>query len=247
MPRFKLLVEYDGGAFAGWQRQANGPSVQQALEEAALAFSGETVEVVGAGRTDSGVHALAMAAHLDLASERFDGRTVRAALDFHLRPTPVSVLSAEVAPPGFHARFSAVRRRYLYRILNRRAPPALSRGRVWHVARPLDAAAMAGAGAALLGRHDFSSFRAAGCQAASPTRTLDRLDVFREGEEVRVVAEARSFLYRQVRNIVGSLGLVGEGKWTRADIEAALAARDRAAAGPAAPAEGLYLAEVGYE
>ncbi|MDA0341040.1 MAG: tRNA pseudouridine(38-40) synthase TruA [Proteobacteria bacterium] len=246
MSRFKLIIEFDGADYVGWQRQANGPSIQEALEDAVFALSGERTEVAGAGRTDAGVHALAMAAHVDLQTDRFDADTVRKALNFHLREQPISVLSAAAVDPEFHARFSATQRRYLYRILNRSSPPALEAGRVWFMPRPLDAAAMAAAAAALLGRHDFTSFRGAHCQAASAEKTLDRLDVSRAGDEIHVIAEARSFLHHQVRNFVGTLALVGEGKWTRRDVERALAARDRAAAGPTAPAAGLYLLDVVY-
>lgn len=247
MPRFKLTIEFDGGNYVGWQRQANGPSIQQALEDAQFAFSGERAEVAGAGRTDAGVHAFAMAAHLDLETDRFDADTVKKALNFHLRAQPISVLDAVLAGPGFHARFSATRRRYLYRILNRPAPPALELGRVWFVPRRLDASLMADAASVLIGKHDFSSFRASHCQAATPEKTLDRLEVNRVGEEIQVIAEARSFLHHQVRNIVGTLCLVGDGKWNRRDLERSLAARDRAAAGPTAPAAGLYLVDVGYD
>ena len=246
MLRFKLTIEFDGTDYVGWQRQVNGPSIQEALEDAVFAFSGERTEVAGAGRTDAGVHALAMAAHVDLQTDRFDADTVRKGLNFHLREQPISVVSAAAADPEFHARFSATQRRYLYRILNRSSPPALEVGRVWFVPRPLDAAAMAAAAAALLGRHDFTSFRSAHCQAASAEKTLDRLDVSRAGDEIHVIAEARSFLHHQVRNFVGTLALVGEGKWTRRDVESALAARDRAAAGPTAPSAGLYLLGVVY-
>ena len=247
MPRFKLTIEYDGGGFVGWQRQSNGPSIQETLEDAVFAFSGERTEVAGAGRTDSGVHALAMTAHIDLASDRFSADTVRKAINFHLREAAISVLGVEPAAPGFHARFSATRRRYLYRILNRAAPPALELGRVWFMPRPLDAEPMAAAARVLLGKHDFTSFRASHCQAASPEKTLDLLDVSRAGDEIHVYAEARSFLHHQVRNMVGTLALVGEGKWHVRDVEKALAARARAAAGPTAPAEGLYLLDVGYD
>lgn len=247
MPRFKLIIEYDGGGFVGWQRQANGPSVQETLEDAVFAFSGERTEVAGAGRTDSGVHALAMTAHVDLVSDRFSADTVRKAINFHVGEAAISVLGSEIAEPGFHARFSATRRRYLYRILNRNAPPALELGRVWFMPRRLDAQAMASAARVLLGNHDFTSFRASHCQAASPEKTLDALDVSRAGDEIHVYAEARSFLHHQVRNMVGTLALVGEGKWRLRDVENALAARDRAAAGPTAPAEGLYLVDVGYD
>ncbi len=245
MPRYALTLEYDGRDFVGWQRQANGPSVQQAVESAILAFCGETVAVVGAGRTDTGVHALAQVAHVDLARAHA-ARTVRDAVNFHLRPVPVVVVSTVEVDDRFHARFSATGRAYRYRILNRRPPPALDSGRVWWVATPLDAAAMHAAAARLIGRHDFTTFRASLCQAASPVRTLDRLAVSRDGDEVTVVAEARSFLHRQVRNMTGALKLVGEGKWSAEDLATALAARDRARGGPTAPAAGLYLTGVRY-
>ena len=243
--RCKLTLEYDGGGFVGWQRQANGLSVQQALEEAVQRFCGETVAAVAAGRTDAGVHATGQVAHVDLEREA-SPETLRDALNFHLKPLPVSILSAEVAPEGFHARFSAVQRRYLYRIVNRRAPLALDSSRAWRVPQPLDAEAMHRAAQALVGRQDFTSFRASLCQAASAVKTLDRLDVARQGEELTIRAEARSFLHHQVRNMVGSLRLVGEGRWSEPDLARALEARDRTAAGPTAPAHGLYLIEVRY-
>ena len=250
MTRFQILVEYDGGGFVGWQRQDNGPSVQAALEQAVERFCGESVLVEGAGRTDSGVHALAQSAHLDLAKET-TAETLMAALNFHLKPDPVAVIAARPVPDDFHARFSAVRRAYLYRIVNRRAPLALERGRAWFVPQPLDADAMHAAAQELIGEHDFTSFRASECQAKSPVKTLDFLSVTESGEtafgsliEMRV--EARSFLHHQVRNFAGSLKLVGEGKWSARDLRRALEARDRAAAGPTAPACGLYLTEVGY-
>lgn len=245
MPRYRILVEYDGTPFVGWQRQANGPSVQEALERAIFALSGETATVSGAGRTDSGVHALGQCAHFDLAKS-FAPDTVRDALNAHLRPNPVAVLSAEEAAPDFDARFSAKERRYLYRIVNRRGPLALERNRAWHVATPLDARAMHAAAQRLLGRHDFSTFRAAECQANSPVKTLDRLDVARRGEIIEFDARGRSFLHNQVRIMVGSLALVGEGKWSADDLSAALSARDRTKGGPTAPASGLYLAAVVY-
>jgi tRNA pseudouridine38-40 synthase len=243
--RYKLTLEYDGAGFVGWQRQANGLSVQQALEEAVERFCGETVASVAAGRTDAGVHARGQVAQIDLEREVAPD-TLRDALNFHLKPLPVSVLSAERAPDGFHARFSAVQRRYLYRIVNRRAPLALEAGRAWRVPQPLDAEAMHRAAQRLVGRHDFTSFRASLCQAASPVKTLDRLDVTRQGEELTIRAEARSFLHHQVRNMVGSLKWVGEGRWSEVEIRRALEARDRSAAGPTAPAHGLYLIEVRY-
>ena len=245
MTRYKIIVEYDGGDFVGWQRQANGPSVQAALEEALHRFCGETVLVEGAGRTDAGVHALGQAAHFDLAKDT-TADTVMKAVNFHLKPAPVAVLSAEEVSDDFHARFSAIKRAYLYRIVNRRAPLALERGRAWFVPQPLDAEAMHAAAQVLVGHHDFTSFRASECQAKSPVKTLDVLAVARHGEVIEIRAEARSFLHHQVRNFVGSLKLVGEGKWTAADLEAALEARDRGAAGPTAPAAGLYLTAVGY-
>lgn len=245
MPRYRLLIEYDGGPFQGWQAQANGPSVQAALEAAVLAFSGEAVTVTGAGRTDTGVHATGQVAHLDLARERPAG-TVRDAVNAHLVPQPVTVLQAALAPDDFHARFSAVGRRYWFRILDRRAPPALDRARVWHLRKALDVEAMVEAAAALVGRHDFTTFRDAACQANSPVRTLDALGVTRVGEEVRLEFAARSFLHRQVRSITGTLAEVGAGRWTLEDVRRALAARDRAACGPVAPPDGLYLTEVRY-
>lgn len=244
--RYRLTLEYDGRGLVGWQRQANGPSVQQALEEAVHAFTGETVRVSGAGRTDAGVHALGQVAHLDL-TRVWPAETVRNALNHHLKPAAIAVLEATAADADFDARFSATGRAYLYRIINRPAPLALERGRAWGVARPLDSLAMHEAAQSLVGHHDFTSFRAAECQAASPVKTLDRLAVERRGEEIRVAAEARSFLHHQVRNIVGTLKLVGEGRWSQADVARALAARDRSAAGPTAPPDGLYLTAVRYD
>jgi tRNA pseudouridine38-40 synthase len=245
MPRYKLLVEYDGTPFVGWQIQAGGLSVQGLLAEAVAAFAGERVTVQGAGRTDAGVHALGQVAHVDLAKD-WDTDTVRDALTARLRPHPIAVLAAERVPDDFDARFSARQRHYLYRIVNRRADLTLDRYRAWRVARPLDAGAMHAAAQALVGRHDFTTFRAAECQAKSPVKTLDRLDVEHSGEEVRVHAAARSFLHHQVRSMVGSLVLVGDGKWTAHDLSAALAARDRSLCGPVAPPEGLYLVSVDY-
>ncbi len=245
MTRYKLTLEYDGAGFVGWQRQDNGPSLQAALEAAVLGFCGETVTVQGAGRTDAGVHALGQVAHVDLTKPA-GADTLRDALNFHLKPAAVAVLAAEVVDDDFHARFSAVERAYRYRIVNRRARLALDRGRAWFVPQPLDAAAMHDAASALIGNHDFPSFRASECQAKSPVKTLDALEVSRDGQELRIEARARSFLHHQVRNMVGTLKLVGEGKWTRADVARALAARDRGAAGPMAPADGLYLVSVGY-
>jgi tRNA pseudouridine38-40 synthase len=245
MPRYKLVIEYDGAPFVGWQVQENGVSVQGALEAAVAAFCGETVSVRGAGRTDAGVHALGQVAHLDLARE-WDADTVRDAINAHLRPHPVAVLSAEPVPPAFDARFSALKRHYVYRIANRRAPLALEHARAWRIARPLDAPAMHAAAQRLVGRHDFTTFRATECQAKSPVKTLDRLDVERCGEEVRIHASARSFLHHQVRSMAGSLALVGDGKWRPDDLKRALEARDRSACGPVAPPDGLYLVRVEY-
>jgi tRNA pseudouridine38-40 synthase len=245
MPRYRLTLEYDGGPFSGWQRQENGPSVQGALEDAIFSFSNERVTVTGAGRTDAGVHARGQVAHFDLAKE-FPADTVRDALNHFLRPQPVAVLSAEIAAEDFHARFSATARHYRYRIICRRAPLTLDIGHAWHVMRMLDARAMHEAAQTLVGQHDFTTFRAAECQAKSPVKTLDRLDVGVEGEELFIDASARSFLHNQVRSLVGTLKLVGEGKWTARDVADALAARDRARCGPVAPPDGLYLMRVDY-
>jgi tRNA pseudouridine38-40 synthase len=245
MSRHKLTLEYDGTPFVGWQAQDNGISVQAVLADAVSAFSGERVAVQGAGRTDAGVHALGQVAHVDLAKD-WDDETVRDAINFHLRPHPVAVLAAERVAAGFDARFSAIKRHYRYRIINRRADLALDRHRAWRVGRALDCAAMQAAAQTLVGRHDFSTFRAAECQAKSPVKTLDRLDVVRDGEEVHIEAAARSFLHHQVRSMVGSLVHVGEGKWSIGDLAAALAARDRAACGQVAPPHGLYLVRVDY-
>ena len=245
MPRYKLTIEYDGAPFVGWQRQDNGPSVQSALEDAILAFCGERAAVHGAGRTDAGVHARGQVAHIDLAEER-PVETVRAAINFHLKPQPIAVVAVEPVAADFHARFSATWRRYRYRILNRRAPPALDRGQLWHVGVALDAGSMADAAAVLVGRHDFNSFRSTACQAASALKTLDLLQVTRDGDEIGVDVGARSFLHNQVRILVGTLQLVGRGQWTPRNVEEALAARDRARAGPTAPPQGLCLMEVRY-
>jgi tRNA pseudouridine38-40 synthase len=245
MPRYKLLIEYDGAPFAGWQIQAAQPTVQGVLAAAVEAFCGEKVSVQGAGRTDAGVHALGQVAHVDLGKE-WDSDTVRDALTAQLRPHPVAVLAAERVAEDFDARFSARARHYLYRIVNRRADLALERGRAWRVPRLLDAAAMHRAAQGLIGKHDFTTFRAAECQAKSPVKTLDRLDVEREGDEVRIAASARSFLHHQVRSMVGSLALVGEGRWSAKDLATALEARDRTACGPIAPPDGLYLVRVDY-
>lgn len=245
MPRYRVALEYDGTPFVGWQVQASGPSVQGRLAAAIRQFSGEDVQVRGAGRTDAGVHALGQVAHFDLVKE-WPPEKVREAVNFHLKPDPVTILECEMAPAAFDARFSATARHYLYRILARRAPPALDRNRVWWVPRPLNATPMAEAARHLVGRHDFTTFRAASCQAKSPVKTLDVLEVSTEGSEIRIVASARSFLHHQVRSIVGSLKHVGEGRWSAADLKAALQARDRAACGVIAPAAGLYLVRVDY-
>jgi tRNA pseudouridine38-40 synthase len=245
MPRYKLTIEYDGTPFVGWQVQDNGPSVQGVLTGAIAAFTGERVAVAGAGRTDTGVHALGQVAHVDLAKE-WDGDTVRDAVNFHLRPRPIAVLTAEQVAEDFDARFSAIKRHYLYRIVNRRADLALDQTRAWRVPRPLDGDAMHAAAQKLVGRHDFTTFRAAECQAKSPVKTLDQLDVKRDGDEVRITAAARSFLHHQVRSMVGSLVHVGEGKWSAEELADALAARDRTRCGQVAPPQGLYLARVEY-
>ena len=246
MTRYRMTVEYDGSGYVGWQRQENGPSIQAALEDAVLAYSGEAARVFGAGRTDAGVHALGQVAHVDLARPG-GADTLRSAVNAHLRNQPIAVVEAAEVDDGFDARFSATKRVYLYRILNRRPPPALDRGRVWHVGPPLDADAMDRAAQRLVGHHDFTTFRASECQAKSPVKTLDLLEVRRAGDEIRVTAEARSFLHRQVRNMVGTLERVGAGRWSADDVTAALEARDRAAAGPTAPAGGLYLKAVSYD
>jgi tRNA pseudouridine38-40 synthase len=245
MPRYKLLIEYDGTPFVGWQTQAAGVSVQGTLVSAIEALTGERAAVTGAGRTDAGVHALGQVAHFDAAKD-FEPDTIRDGLNAHLRPHPVAVLAAERVSADFDARFSAVRRHYLYRIVNRRADLALDSARAWRVPRPLDEAAMHAAAQRLVGKHDFTTFRAAECQAKSPVKTLDVFSVARERDEVRVTAAARSFLHHQVRSMVGSLVLVGDGKWSADDLEQALLARDRSACGPLAPPQGLYLVRVDY-
>jgi tRNA pseudouridine38-40 synthase len=245
MPRYKLTLEYDGSGLVGWQRQPSGISVQAALEDAFAKFCGETLRVHGAGRTDAGVHALAQCAHVDLTREQTPD-TIRGALNHHLRPAAICVLLVEPVATDFDARRSAIGRVYRYRILNRRSPPVLDRMRVWHVPPPLDVAAMREGARHLLGRHDFTTFRDSLCQAKSPVKTLDALDVSQVGEEIHIEAQARSFLHHQVRNMAGTLKLVGLGQWSPADVATALEARDRRAGGPTAPAEGLYLVEVKY-
>ncbi|MBL8536120.1 MAG: tRNA pseudouridine(38-40) synthase TruA [Hyphomonadaceae bacterium] len=243
--RYKLTIEYDGGPFQGWQRLADGPSVQGALEEAVFKLTGEGADVIGAGRTDAGVHARGQVAHVDI-SKPFDGWKLCEALNAHLRPHPIAVLSAEVAPSEFHARFSAVMRTYRYRIINRRAPLTFDRGRAWRVGRELDCGAIGEAAKRLLGQHDFTSFRDSQCQSRSPIKTLDRAEVVRSGDEVTLWFEARSFLHRQVRSMVGTLVEVGLGRMNADDLASALAAADRARCGPVAPADGLYLERVCY-
>ncbi|MFB0613210.1 tRNA pseudouridine(38-40) synthase TruA [Aurantiacibacter poecillastricola] len=245
MTRFALTVEFDGGPFFGLQRQDNGPSVQQSIEDAAHDVTGETVTLHSAGRTDSGVHALAMRSHLDIAKP-FEPFRLMEALNAKLRPDPVAITHCEVKPDDWHARFSCIGRSYEYRIRNRRAPLTLEKGRAWHVARPLDAQAMHEAAQALVGQHDFTTFRSAHCQAASPLKTLDRLDVSREGDAVIIRAAARSFLHHQVRSMVGCLALVGQGTWGINQMREALEAKDRAALGLNAPPEGLYFVRATY-
>ncbi len=246
MPRYRLTIEYDGRPYCGYQAQGKLPSVQASLEAAVLKFCGETVRAHTAGRTDSGVHATGQVVHVDLTRD-WPAETVRNAINAHLGRQPIVVLDAAVAPAGWHARFSATERRYRYIILNRAAPPALEQGRVWHVKAPLDADAMHEAARGLLGHHDFTTFRDLACQANSPMRTLDVATVRREGDHVLLDFAARSFLHRQVRSMTGSLSWVGIGRWTAADLKAALDARDRQACGPVSPADGLYLTGVSYE
>lgn len=245
MPRYRLTLEYDGGPFSGWQRQDGPRSVQGVVEDAALALDGAPATVIAAGRTDAGVHALGQVVHVDL-TKALRADKVRDALNAHMRPHPVAVVEAAEARADFHARFEAVRRAYLYRIINRRADLALDRGRAWRVGSPLDAAAMHRAAQGLVGRHDFSTFRDSQCQADSPVRTLDRIEVVRVNGEIRIVCEARSFLHRQVRSMVGSLVEVGRGREGEGYIARILAAADRTLCGPVAPPEGLYLARVDY-
>lgn len=245
MTRFRLTVEFDGRPFMGWQRQAHGPSVQQAIEDAARTITGEAVAVYAAGRTDAGVHATGMAAHLDIEKEMTPFRLMEA-LNALLKPQPVAILDCEAVSEDWHARFSCLGRAYLYRIVNRRAPLALEAGRAWRIARPLDERAMNEAAQALIGLHDFTTFRSTHCQAQSPVKTLDRLVVRREGDTVLVEAAARSFLHHQVRSMVGCLAMVGQGQWTPRDMQAALDARDRAALGLNAPPDGLYFVQARY-
>ncbi len=245
MPRYKLTLEYDGRPFVGWQVQNNGASVQGLLIEAVRRFCGEKVSIQGAGRTDAGVHALGQVCHFDLTRDS-DAGTVRDALNAHLRPHPIAVISAEKVGADFDARFSAIRRHYVYRIINRRADLTFERGRAWRIAKPLNSGAMHLAAQRLVGRHDFTTFRDAQCQAKSPVKTLDQLDVHRMKDDIRILTSARSFLHSQVRSMVGALALVGEGKWTADDISLALYRCDRSACPPVAPPDGLYLARVDY-
>ena len=246
MPRYKLTIEYVGRPFVGWQIQDNGPTVQGVLAAAVEAFCGEKVGVHGAGRTDAGVHALGQVGHVDLSKD-WEPDTVRDALNAHLRPHPVAIIAAELVEGTFDARFSARKRHYLYRIINRRADLTFERGRAWRIPKPLNSAAMHAAAQRLVGQHDFTTFRHVECQAKSPIKTLDQLDVHRNKDDIRIVASARSFLHTQVRSMVGALALAGEGKWTADDISAALDKRDRAACAPVAPPEGLYLTSVDYQ
>jgi tRNA pseudouridine38-40 synthase len=245
MPRYRLTLEYDGSAFCGWQIQLHDKTIQGVLTDAIARINGEPAMVQGAGRTDAGVHALGQVAHVDLLRE-WDPFVLRNAINAGVRPHKISVVLAELVPDSFNARFSGTRRHYLYRILNRRAPPTLDLGQVWFVPVELDAAAMHAAAQILVGHHDFSTFRDSQCQAQSPKRTLDRLDVSRFGEFIEIRTESRSFLHSQVRSMVGSLKLVGEGKWTAKDLKLALDAKDRTACGVVAPPEGLYLVRVDY-
>ncbi|WP_425410573.1 tRNA pseudouridine(38-40) synthase TruA [Hyphococcus sp.] len=245
MQRYKLIIEYAGTNYVGWQRQANGPSIQEAIEDAFQKFCGETLNVYAAGRTDAGVHALAMTAHVDLAKD-YSPDTVCGAVNYHLKPHPIAVLACGRAEDNFHARFSCLRRAYEYRIVNRRAPLALDAKRAWRVAQKLDAAAMDAAAQHLVGKHDFTTFRAAACQAESPVKSLEEISVSRAGEEVIIRCAARSFLHHQVRSITGSLVEVGKGRWRPRDMKTALEAADRTRCGPVAPPDGLYFVRAEY-
>jgi len=245
MTRYKLTIEYDGGPYNGWQTQADGGAVQDAVTRAIRSYCGEEVVLAAAGRTDAGVHALGQVVHVDLARGDAAGK-VRDAVNYHLKPHPIAIVEAETVDDAFHARFDATKRHYLYRIINRRAPLTLDRGQVWAVPVPLDAEAMHHAAQVLVGKHDFTTFRSVHCQAKSPLKTMDEVRVSRYGEEVEVVCRARSFLHNQVRSLVGSLKFVGEGKWTRQDLEKALKAADRSRCAPVAPPDGLYLTQVDY-
>lgn len=246
MSRYRLTLEFDGAPFVGWQRQASGLSVQEALEEAAFKVTGERPTAFAAGRTDAGVHAIAMPAHLDL-EKAITAFRLQEALNFHLRPAPIAVIDAAIAAPDFHARFSARARRYLYRIVNRRAPLALEAGRAWRIAPPVDADAMHVAAQSLIGKHDFSTFRASQCQAASPVKTLTSIAVSRRADAIEIETTAPSFLHHQVRSMVGSLVEVGLGRWTERDFKSAFEARDRARCGQVAPPDGLYFLRADYD
>jgi tRNA pseudouridine38-40 synthase len=246
MPRYRLTIEYDGQPYKGFQAQEVLPSVQGSIERAVKAFSGQTLRLQAAGRTDTGVHATGQVIHIDLERD-WRPEVVRDALNAHLMPEPIAVIDAQVAEGDWHARFSAIERRYIYRILNRKSPPALDRGKVWHLKKPLDAQAMHDAAQVLIGNHDFTTFRHMQCQAKSPIKTMDVARVWREGEQVLLEFASRSFLHRQVRSMTGTLTEVGIGRWSAADVKAALEARDRRACGPVAPADGLYLVGVKYE
>jgi tRNA pseudouridine38-40 synthase len=245
MTRFALTIEYDGGPYWGWQRQNGGPSVQQSIEEAIAKITSETVNVYAAGRTDAGVHALAMCAHVDI-EKSFQPFRLMAAINAHLRPQPIAIRDVRIVPDDWHARYSCIRRSYEYRIANRAAPLALEQGKAWRIAKPLDAEAMHDAAQILVGLHDFTTFRSVHCQSASPLKSLDRLDVHREGEHVLIEATARSFLHHQVRSMVGCLSFVGSGKWTKTDLKSALEARDRGALALNAPPDGLYFTGAEY-
>jgi len=245
MTRYKLTIEYDGGPYNGWQTQADGGAVQDAVTRAIHNYCGEEVVLAAAGRTDAGVHALGQVVHVDLGRGDVASK-VRDAVNYHLKPHPIAIVEAETVDAKFHARFDATKRHYLYRIINRRAPLTLDRGQVWAVPVPLDAEAMHHAAQVLVGKHDFTTFRSVHCQARSPLKTMDEVRVSRYGEEVEVVCRARSFLHNQVRSLVGSLKFVGEGKWTKRDLEKALKAADRSRCAPVAPPDGLYLTQVDY-
>ncbi len=245
MPRYKLIVEYDGGEFVGWQRQDNGVSIQESIENAVTAFCAEKVTVHSAGRTDAGVHAVAMAAHIELENDQ-PPDTIRDAVNFHLRPARIALLSVERVPDDFHARFSCKGRAYEYRIVNRRTPLVLDRGRAWRVATPLNAEVMDAAAQVFVGRHDFTTFRSSKCQSASPVKSVDKISVSRLGEDIFIRCEAKSFLHNQIRSFAGSLVEVGKGKWRMQDLRAALEAKDRSACGPVAPGEGLYFLRAEY-
>lgn len=246
MPRYRLTIEYDGQPYKGFQAQEALPSVQGSIERAVKAFSGQTLRLQAAGRTDTGVHATGQVIHIDLERD-WRPEVVRDALNAHLMPEPIAIIDAQVAQGDWHARFSATERRYIYRILNRKSPPALDRGKVWHLKKPLDAEAMHEAAQVLIGNHDFTTFRHMQCQAKSPIKTMDVARIWREGEQVLLEFASRSFLHRQVRSMTGTLAEVGIGRWSAADVKAALEARDRKACGPVAPADGLYLVGVKYE